>query len=60
MKKTQDEEEAIFENIENVSHDLKDQVGELQKFIRELKEASQRRINRSPLIREDKGGVQYG
>lgn len=57
MKKTEDEEKVIFENIENVSHDLKNQVGELQKFIKELKSF---RYDRPRRTQDDEGGAQYG
>lgn len=36
--KTPEEEDAILNNIEVVANDLSEQVGELQKFLKELKQ----------------------
>ena len=52
-KKTVEEEEKIFDKIENASNNLSDQVGDLQKFLAELR-ASMR------YKQDDEGGVQYG
>lgn len=47
-RKTPEEENAILDNIDVVAKNLSEQVTELQRFIRELKESRATEIKQQP------------
>ena len=59
-KKTKEEEDAILESIDNVSHNLSDQVSELQMFLKDLRRSRQNKKMNRPFLPDEQGGAQHG